>query len=100
MKDCNALVFKAASEGHAKCLEFLLENKGKVHWREPGDGYTPLHMAVHGGHEDCLKILIEHGADVNVQDLNGFTALDETDGPHGSNACAQILLDNKAVASD
>ena len=29
------------------------------------DGLTPLHLAVYHGHVNCVKLLIEHGADVN-----------------------------------
>ena len=29
------------------------------------DGLTPLHLAVYHGHVKCVKLLIDHGADVN-----------------------------------
>lgn len=34
-------------------------------------GFTPLHMAAQEGHEDCVEMLIERGADVNVPASNG-----------------------------
>ena len=34
-------------------------------------GFTPLHMAAQEGHEDCVEMLIERGADVNVPANNG-----------------------------
>lgn len=35
-------------------------------------GFTPLHMAAQEGHEDCVEMLIERGADVNVPANNGI----------------------------
>ena len=29
------------------------------------DGLTPLHLAVYHGHVRCVKLLIDHGTDVN-----------------------------------
>lgn len=34
-------------------------------------GFTPLHMAAQEGHEDCVEMLIERGADINVPANNG-----------------------------
>jgi hypothetical protein len=38
-------------------------------------GYTPLHIAVYYGYFDIVPILLEHGADVNIQDSRGNTVL-------------------------
>jgi ankyrin repeat protein len=38
-------------------------------------GYTPLHIAVYYGYFDIVPILLEHGADVNIQDSRGDTPL-------------------------
>jgi len=39
------------------------------------DGYTALHMAVKLGKSDILKILLDHGADINAINTKGETAL-------------------------
>ena len=42
----------------------------------PSIGLTPLHAAVLGGHQDCVKLLVNSQVDVNMQDTKaGQTAL-------------------------
>ena len=39
-------------------------------------GLTPLHVAVLGGHQECVKLLVNSQVDVNMQDSkSGKTAL-------------------------
>ncbi|MBU0755172.1 MAG: ankyrin repeat domain-containing protein, partial [Planctomycetes bacterium] len=42
--------------------------------RDPDDrthgGDTPLHLAVKNGHPEIVKLLIDHGADLNVKDMS------------------------------
>ncbi|CAN0528256.1 unnamed protein product, partial [Scytosiphon promiscuus] len=40
-----------------------------------GDGETPLHFAVKGGHTDIALALVRVGGDVNLTDIYGRTAL-------------------------
>jgi ankyrin repeat protein len=37
------------------------------------EGETPLHWAVHGQHHQTIRLLLEHGADVNVRRNSGET---------------------------
>ena len=39
------------------------------------DGFTPLEIAVLGGHTEIVKVLLERGADVNAESSKGATAL-------------------------
>jgi len=54
-------------------------------------GYTALHLGADRGHEAVVKMLLEHGADPNIQDADEFTAaqLAEIAGHH---KIAQMLL--------
>lgn len=43
--------------------------------RNGGYDCTPLHYAASGGFQDCIRVLAEHGADVNSPDVNSGTPL-------------------------
>jgi len=36
-------------------------------------GHTPLHMAAERGELDCVKLLVEHGANMGARDFNNYT---------------------------
>ena len=36
-------------------------------------GYTPLHLAVYKRSNQAVRLLLEHGADVNVRNISGDT---------------------------
>lgn len=38
------------------------------------NGLTALHFAVKSGHEDCVRFLLDHGADPERTDASGKTA--------------------------
>jgi hypothetical protein len=54
----------AAWDGKDEILAYLLKAGAKEDVVGE-DGYTPLFLAAAGGHLDCVKILVENGADVN-----------------------------------
>lgn len=85
------------NEDWLRKIEFLLDNGADIEWRaynhEAGNeehfrhddlqyfhrtdycGWTPLMSAVSGGRVETVKLLIEHGADVNAVDFSGCNAL-------------------------
>jgi len=64
------LIHVAASQGLSKCLQILLKSKSNIVINKPRDidGRTPLHCAFIGNNYNCLRLLIDAGADVNARD--------------------------------
>ena len=65
----------AASGGHLQVIDFLLENSAYIDAESP-NGTTPLMMAAMYGSPESVKLLIQAGADLNVKNMVGMTALD------------------------
>jgi hypothetical protein len=65
----------AASGGHVSVIEYLLDNSAYIDAESP-NGTTPLMMAAMYGSPESVKALIQAGADLNVKNSVGLTALD------------------------
>ncbi|KAH7370491.1 ankyrin repeat-containing domain protein, partial [Rhexocercosporidium sp. MPI-PUGE-AT-0058] len=59
------------------------------------EGKTALHIAVDGGFYDCVTILLQYGADVNICDQFGRTPLHWVP-PHACAAIIDTLYSHKA----
>lgn len=57
-------IILAAKEGCAECLELLIENGASIDACDKRR-FTPLELAVQGGHFDCAQVLIAAGANAN-----------------------------------
>ena len=85
-------LFLAAANGNLDILSYLFEQGGNVNasssseyadpWSLPSEfddylpiWHTPLIVALTNGHKDAFTFLIDKGADVNLQDHVGYTAL-------------------------
>ncbi|MBS0262902.1 MAG: ankyrin repeat domain-containing protein [Planctomycetes bacterium] len=68
----NRELMKAASSGKVPQVRELLKKGADLEWRDPGDnGKTALTKAVVLDRFAVVKVLIEHGADVNYPDGSG-----------------------------
>jgi len=65
----------AAKIGDTVSVSSLLKSAEKERINEKNEGMTALHWAVFRSHYDVTKSLLEHGADVNAGNKDGFTAL-------------------------
>ena len=67
---------EAAGKGDAVTLHKLLEKscKDRADWNNEND-YKPLMLAIGGGHEECARILLEHGANFSSYVLIGGKAI-------------------------
>lgn len=72
------LLHYVTEKGNAEVLNELLQEKCDLTCRTnlPGSaGCTPLHLAAWRGNDECLKLLIEAGSDVNSTDEDLWTPL-------------------------
>ncbi|PSN58644.1 ankyrin, partial [Corynespora cassiicola Philippines] len=59
------------------------------------DGWTPLHWAAWGGHETVVRLLIDHGANIDAKSTERETVL-HLAASGGNEAVAQLLVDSGA----
>jgi hypothetical protein len=89
-------IYKLAAAGDAIGLTELLNEKPHLaNTVRSGDRWTPLHAAVWNDHAECVKILIEAGADLNAQACNQKTVLHYA-AEEGKVPIAEMLLKAKA----
>lgn len=68
--------YRACRTGDSQKLGFIISQVGIACVRVKDEyGYTPLHIATDAEHHDIVRMLIENGAEVDVQDCEGMTAL-------------------------
>lgn len=63
----------AVEENDAELLENIIRYGGSIN-SSMKDGTTPLHRAVCDGNVQMVELLLEHGADIDKQDNNGWSA--------------------------
>ena len=67
-------VLHASWQGHSRVLEKLLSSGGPLDVQEKKFGHTALAKAVLFKHPDCVSVLLEHGASLDVRGHDGKTA--------------------------
>jgi hypothetical protein len=85
-------VIDAARAGDTGELERLLAAGANPNHRAGVNDWTPLMHAIHKGQKDSVRVLLQHGADVNATMQNGGTALIEAAG-YGYAEIVAMLLD-------
>jgi ankyrin repeat protein len=69
-------LFEAVEEGKDEIAELLVENHAEINAHAHSSwGKTALHMAAQKSDVKMVEFLLEHKADVNARDDNGFTPL-------------------------
>jgi ankyrin repeat protein len=65
-RDAELPAYEAAAFGRIDRLrQFLEEDPANATAWSP-DGFTALHLAIFGGSEEAVRLLVEHGADVDA----------------------------------
>jgi len=73
-RDISAL-FHAVANGHDKIVEAILKITNQPDDVEPEKGLTPLIIAATSGHIAVVRVLLEHGANPDLRNFDGVTAL-------------------------
>jgi len=68
----------ACAKGHFEVAQFLIANGATVDSMNLGNT-TPLMMAVQSGNEKLVKLLLDKGADLQLRNAQGLTAIDIAD---------------------
>ena len=68
----------ACAKGHLEVAQFLIANGAKVDSLSLG-GTTPLMMAVQSGNELLVKLLLDKGANLQLRNAEGASAIDIAD---------------------
>lgn len=68
-------LFHAVANGHNKIAEAILRISNQPNDIEPEKGFTPLLIAATNGHIALVRILLQSGADPNIQNIDGITPL-------------------------
>ena len=91
-------VFEAAAFGRLERLGELLDEDPERVQAFSDDGFTALHLAIFGGEEGAVRLLLERGADPNVLSRADIAKVPPlgTAAFAGSTPIARLLLDSGA----
>jgi ankyrin repeat protein len=70
-----AVVVMSAA-GQMDAARLLIARGARLEDRTPVSRETPLIEAAQMNHADMVELLLDHGADLNTQDVLGYTALE------------------------
>jgi ankyrin repeat protein len=86
----------AAFFAHPECVEVLLERHAEVNSPARNSSrVSPIHSAVAGRNREIVRLLLGHGANVNVKQHGGWTPLHAA-AMHGDKVLVQLLLQHGA----
>lgn len=63
---------EAAALGDVTALRTAIENDDDARVRRSTDGWTPLHLAAFFGHDEAVRLLIDHGAPLDANSTNAL----------------------------
>ena len=93
-------VVGAAETGNAASLRKSLDGESG-RWDVIGDfdSRRPIHYAAKNGHLECIKVLLEYGADIHSEDIENETAITLA-AFYGHTECVRYLLEQGANVND
>ncbi len=93
-----AKLLEAAAIGNAAQLAALIQGGVGIESKHPKLGVTALIRAASLGHADCVRLLMDRGADKEAKDKNGMTAL-ICAASSGHADCVRLLLKKALISS-
>ena len=93
---CTPLDF-ASRDGHrndSRVVQLLIEHGADPNTRASRSGFAPLHRASEHGRFEVVRLLIDHGANVEVQDKYGRTPLNVASGDQREEIL-ELLLEHR-----
>ena len=73
------VMLEAARDGKLEELELCLEHNPHIDFPEQEEGCSALILAAYEGHLECVRALLDAGANDDVQDFDNMTALGYAD---------------------
>jgi ankyrin repeat protein len=86
-------LYASPSQGHLEIVEWLLSHGADPNFCSDGEFLTPLHEAVMYEQVEICRILLQHKADQNAPDSNGWTPLHEAS-ERGHINVSRLLLEH------
>lgn len=81
----------AARNGHCKICNILLENDAAVNAQTRCGHATALHRAAMQSHSDIVELLLKFGANPNLKDADGYTALHKAIMARSTSVCKLLI---------
>ena len=72
----SASLFQAVQSGNSDQVKTILQSQPTLVNDSQADGFTPLHLAAKKGDGELIKVLLEHGADINALTPDGCTPME------------------------
>ena len=95
---CALSLLNASASGDTRAIHVLLQHGHDANEAFPMIGTRPLMVAAAHGQLDTMRALLAAGADVNVEDWTGWTAL-HAGALNGEPAIVALLLAHGAIPS-
>ncbi|XP_061842080.1 ankyrin repeat and SOCS box protein 6 [Nerophis lumbriciformis] len=87
-------LFKVAERGLVHAARVLLQYRADLNFEDPVSYYNPLHIAVLRNRSNMVKLLVEHGADIEKRDrIHESNPLDLASEESDRLPCLLMLLD-------
>ena len=93
--EAQEILERAITEGYVEFVKKLIETEQVNINKLNGTGYSALHLAAIVNNPEIIKLLLENGAFININDLSGFTPL-EVAVNEGSFDSACVLIEHGA----